>query len=94
MSKKNSKLPLVLGFALFEAYRFYNGKGAFNKIRFKSQHAAISAYLEKHYPNAFYSDITATEDGWSCIINNGGKRSVLYMTKAPDGNFIFWENDI
>ncbi len=94
MSKKGNKLPILIGIAAIETYRFYKGKGFFNKIRFKEQHKAVSDYLENHYPNAFYSDITATENGWSCVVNNRGNRVVLYMTKTPDNVFVFWENQI
>ncbi len=94
MNKNNKKLSLLLGIAAFEAYRFYKGKGIFNKIRFENQHEAVSNYLEHHYPNAFYSDITETDDGWSCIVNNKGERIILYMTKTPDDIFVFWEKKI
>lgn len=94
MSKKGSKLPLLIGLAALGAYRFYKGKGMFNKVRFMRQHEAVSDYLEKSFPNAFYSDITETEEGWSCVVNNMGNRFVLYMTKTPDDTFIFWEKEI
>ncbi len=94
MSKHNKKLTVLLGIAALEAYRYYKGKGIFNKIRFKEQHEAVSNYLETHYPNAFYSDITATDEGWSCVVNDGGERTVLYMTKTPENVFVFWENKI
>ena len=94
MSKKKSKLPLLIGLAAVGAYRFYKGKGIFNKYRFSEEHKAVSDYLEGHYPGAFYSDIAPTEDGWSCIVNNGGKRFVLYFTKSSDGIFVFWEKEM
>jgi len=92
--KKNSKLPLLLGVALWEGYRFYKGRGIFNKARYKKQHDAVSNYLETHYPNAFYSDIVETEDGWSCVVNNGGNKIMLYITKTENDTFIFWEKQI
>ncbi len=91
MSKRKDKLPILLGVAAWEAYRFYKGKGIFNKVRYKKQHEAISNYLETHYPNAFYSDIIETENGWSCIINNMGQKTVLCLTKTEDDTFVFWE---
>ncbi len=94
MSKKGNKLPILIGIAAVGAYRFYKGKGIFNKIRFKEQHDAVSSYLETHYPDAFYSGITPTDDGWSCVINSRSKKAVLYMTKADNGTFVFWEKDI
>lgn len=94
MSKKGSKLTLLAGIAVLGAYRFYKGKGVFNKVRFKEQHQAVSDYLENHLPGAFYSEITHTDDGWSCVVNNQGKQFVLYMTKSPDGVFVFWEKEV
>lgn len=91
MSRKNSKLPVLLGIAVWEAYRFYKGKGIFNKLRYKEQHDALCNYLETHYPNAFYSDIVEAEDGWSCIVTDGERRIVVYMTKTECGTFVFWE---
>ena len=93
MSKKGSKLPLLIGLAAVGAYRFYKGKGMFNKVRFHEQHNAVSDYLDGHYPNAFYSDIVPTDDGWSCIVNNRGRRFVLYLTKSDDGVYVFWEKE-
>lgn len=94
MSKRNKKLTVLLGIAALEAYRFYKGKGIFNKIRFKEQHEAVSNYLETHYPDAFYSDITETPEGWSCVINKREEKIVLYMTKTPEDMFVFWEKKI
>ena len=94
MSKNNKKMPVLLGLALWEAYRFYKGKGIFNKIRFKSQHEAIGNYVGTHYPNAFYSDVVETDDGWSCVINNNGTKIMLNMTKANDGTVVFWEKSM
>jgi hypothetical protein len=93
MSKKNSKLPVILGVAVWEAYRVYKGKGIFNKLRFKQQHEALCNYLETHYPDAFYSDIVEAEDGWSCIITDKERRIVIYMTKTDGGTFVFWEKE-
>lgn len=93
MSKKNGKIPVLVGVAVWEAYRFYKGKGIFNKIRYKNQHDAVSNYVETHYPNAFYSDIVEADNGWSCIINDRGRKILLYITKTDDGTFIFWEKE-
>ncbi len=94
MSKKGSKLPILLGLAAVGAYRFYKGKGMFNKYRFSEQHDAVLGYIESHCPGAFYSDITPTDDGWSCVINNHGNRFVLYLTKSPEGVYVFWEKEV
>ena len=94
MSKSKKKVAFLLGLAALEAYRFYKGKGIFNKIRFKEQHDAIANYLETHYPKAFYSDVTETPEGWSCVINNREEKIILYMTKTPEGMFVFWEKKV
>lgn len=94
MGKKGNKLPLLIGLAAVGAYRFCKGKGIFNKIRFAEQHRVFSDYIESHFPGAFYSDITPTDDGWSCVVNNHGNRFVLYMTKSSDGVFVFWEKEV
>ena len=93
MSRKNSRLPLFLGIAAWEAYRFYKGKGIFNKIRYKEQHEALGNYLDTHYPNAFYSDIVEADGGWSCIVNDNGRRIVVYMIKTEDGVYLFSEKE-
>lgn len=93
MSKKNKKLPVLLGIAAWEAYRFYKGRGIFNKLRYKKQHDALGNYLETHYPGAFYSDIIEVDGGWSCIVNSGGRQIVVCMTNTEDGTFVFWEKE-
>ena len=93
MSKRGAKL-LLLGAAAVGAYNLYKGKGAFNKIRFKEQHEAVLDYLESHFPNATYSEITQTDKGWSCVVNAYPKNFVLYMTKTPENVFLFWEKEI
>lgn len=93
MSKRSTKL-ILLGAAALGAYNLYKGKGAFNKVRFKEQHQAVSDYLESHFPNSTYSEITPTDEGWSCVVNTYPKNFVLYMTKTNDGMFVFWEKEI
>ncbi|MBR6392010.1 MAG: hypothetical protein IKS12_01880 [Eubacterium sp.] len=91
MSKKRGNLPVLLCIAAWVAYRCYKGQGIFNKVRYKAQHEAVSNYVETHYPNAFYSDIIEADNGWSCIVTDGGRKIVLYLTKTDSGTFIFWE---
>lgn len=93
MSKKTTKL-LLIGAAAVGAYSFYKGKGIFNKVRFKTQHDVVSDYLENEYPGATYSEITQTDEGWSCVVDSESGRFVLYMTKNPEGEFSFWEKEI
>lgn len=94
MRKNNRKIPLIAGIAAAELYRFYKGKGVFNGLRYKKQHRAIADYLDGHYPNAVYSPVAETEDGWSCIVTVPGGKIVLYLTCASDGTYIFWEKKI
>lgn len=91
MNKKNTKLTAILAVGAVGAYRFYKGKGGFNRIRFKSQHEAVSKYVETHYPGASYSDIVETSKGWTCAITTNKGQVALYINKAPDKTFIFWE---
>lgn len=94
MNKKNSKLPVFVALTAWEAYRFYKGRGIFNKIRYKKQHEAVSNYMGTHYPNAFYSDIAETCDGWSCVVTTNSKKIMLHMTLTEGGTFVFWEKEI
>lgn len=91
---KKSKITVLAGAAVFEAYRMYKGKGIFNKIRFKRQHEAVSNYIGTHYPGAFYSDISEAGGGWSCMIKNGNKNIMLYLSETPGGVFVFWEKEL
>ena len=93
MSKKRSKLPIFLGFVAWEAYRYYKGKGIFNKLRFKDQHDALSHYLETHYPDATCSDIVEANGGWSCIIKDEDREIVIYITKTDEGVYLFSEKE-
>lgn len=90
----NKKRLFLLGAAAFGVYNLYKGNGVFNKVRFSEQHDAVAKYMQTHYPGCTYSDIVKTEDGWSCVINTYRKSTVLYMTKTPDGKFVFWETEV
>ena len=94
MRRKIGKTPVFIGLAAIEAYRFYTGKGIFNSVRFKRQHDAVAAYIDAHYPRAFYSGICKTESGWSCIVTTPSGRLVLHLTETSDGTFVFWEKRI
>ena len=93
MSKKGAKI-LLLGAAALGAYNFYKGNGIFNKLRFGEQHKAVSDYIESHCPGASYSEITQTDEGWSCVVDDSDVSFVLYLTKTPEGTFVFWEKEI
>ncbi len=93
--KKNKKmLAVLLGAAAVGLYRAVKGKGAFNRMRFANQHEAVSRYVEAHHPGAVYSSIEAVGEGWSCVVNDGGEKYLLYITCADDGVYIFEENKI
>lgn len=93
MSKKSTKF-LLFSAATLGAYNLYKGKGIFNKLRFKEQHGAVADYLENHFPSATYSEITPTDEGWSCVVNTYPGNFVLYMTKTPEDIFVFWQKEI
>lgn len=94
MKKQHKLLAVALGAAAIGAYRAFKGKGAFNKMRFAEQHAAVSKYVEAHHPGAIYSPIEQFGDGWSCIITDNGEKLLLYITCSDDGVFIFDESEI
>ena len=94
MRRKIGRAPILVGIAALEAYRFCMGKGVFNSLRFKRQHQAVAAYVDAHYPDAFYSGICRTDTGWSCIVTAPSGRRVLYLTETDDGTFVFWEKKI
>lgn len=90
---KKKTLFMLAGAAAVGAYSYIEGKGPFNKIKFKNQHDAVSRYVETHYPNALYSPITETAEGWTTIIRRFGMEPVvLYITRSEDGMFIFNES--
>lgn len=88
------KTKLLLGTAVVAGiYSVINGKGPFNKLRFAKQHEHISRYVETHYPNAAYSPIEATENGWVTVIRRiGMPKIILYVTSDNEGNYIFEES--
>ncbi len=91
MMKK--KTLFLLGAAAAGVYSAVAGKGPFNKIRFAAQHEHISRYVNSHYPNAAYSPIEATENGWVTVIKRiGAPKIILYVTCDENGNYIFEES--
>jgi hypothetical protein len=73
-------------------YSAVKGKGPFNRLRFKEQHDSISRYVETHYPNALYSPISATANGYVTVIRRIGQPNIiLYVTRDSMGNYIFSE---
>ena len=89
---KTKMLIMLAGAAALGAYSFVEGKGPFNRLKFKDQHDAVSRYVETHYPNALYSPIVETANGWTTSVRRFGMEPViLYITKSDDGMFIFSE---
>ena len=89
---KAKTLIMLAGAAALGAYSYAEGKGPFNKLKFKDQHDAVSRYVEAHYPNALYSPITQTANGWTTTIRRLGMQPViLYITKREDGMYVFRE---
>ncbi len=91
---KKKTLLLIGTAAAAGIYSAVTGKGPFNKIRFKEQHERISHYMETHYPNALYTPIEATENGWVTVIKRlGMPKIILYVTRDESGNYIFTETE-
>ncbi|MCI5604323.1 MAG: hypothetical protein ACI4C7_10290 [Clostridia bacterium] len=89
---KKNKLFMAAAFAAAGAYAVIQGKGIFNKPRFREQHDAISRYVHTRYPHATYSPIEATQSGWATIIKRINKPKILlYVTRSDDGVYIFHE---
>ena len=94
MKKRNKLLLFAAATAGAVAYSSIEGRGIFNKTRFKKVHEAVSRYVETHYPNSFYSPISATQKGYITTINTGTKKIMLYITTSSEGIFIFEEREI
>lgn len=89
---KKSTKALLAAAAAVGVYSAVEGKGPFNKIRFKNQHEHVSNYVNSHYPGAFYTPISATEKGWVTVIHRiGMPKIILYITCDQNGNYIFSE---
>lgn len=85
----------LLGAVSAGIYGAVKGKGPFNKLRFKKQHERISNYVETHYPNAWYSPISATDKGYVTVIRRPGQPAIiLYVSADSGGNYIFTENTV
>lgn len=83
----------IAGAAALGIYSALEGRGPFNKLKFRNQHDAVSKYVETHYPNALYSPISKTENGWVTIIRRFNQPNiVLYIAKTSDGMFVFDEH--
>lgn len=90
MKKRN--VVLLATVAAAGVYSAINGKGIFNKVRFREQHDAISRYVDAHYKNAVYTPIEQAGDGWATVIIRQRKPKILlYVMRAENGMYIFNE---
>lgn len=93
MKKKN--IAILTTIAAAGVYSAVNGKGPFNKLRFKEQHDAVSRYVDAHYPNASYAPITAAGNGWATVIKRPNEPKIfLYLTRSNDNVYVFHESDV
>jgi hypothetical protein len=91
---RKNKLLMLAAIAAAGAYGAICGKGVFNKPRFREQHDAVSRYVQNRYPDATYSPIEATENGWATIIRRINQPQILlYVTRSNDGVYIFHETN-
>ncbi len=82
---KKRTLFLIGTAAAAGIYSAITGKGLFNKPRFKEQHERVANYVETHYPNAVYTPIEMTANGWVTVIRRIARPNIiLYITR--DGN--------
>ena len=68
-------------------------KGELGKLRYKRIYAKALEYIDREHKGATCSYPVKTKDGWSCIITNNGKNTVLYITEQKD-QVSFWEKEI
>ena len=94
MKKKNRFLLFALASAAAVGYSAYEGRGIFNKVRFKKVHEAVGGYVDTHYPNCFYSTISKAQHGYLTTITTPHGRVILYITEARNGMFVFEEKKI
>lgn len=94
MTGKQAKRAVMLTTAAGAAlYSIVNGKGVFNKPRFKEQHEELARYVDSNYPDCTYSPISVHGKGWSSAIRRRGRVVVfVYFTKSKDGVYIFTES--
>lgn len=94
MKNRKNKIVMAAALAAAGAYSVFLGKGVFNKPRFRSQHNAVSRYINTRYPNAAYSPIEKTGKGWATVIKRINQPNILlYITKSDDGVYIFHETE-
>lgn len=92
--RKHPWLALAIGVTAGGVYSLIRGNGIFNKPRFAPQHKAVERYLDAHYPGAVYSSIKETGSGWSCVVRDGDRQFILYLTRAKDKVYIFHERGV
>lgn len=90
--KKFKRYAFLSGAAAAAIYGIAIGKGPFNRMRFREQHNALSAYVDNNYPDCTYSSIEVSGRGWMSTIKRRGRTVVhVYFSKSPDGVYVFTE---
>lgn len=74
---KKRTLFLIGTAAAAGIYSAITGKGLFNKPRFKEQHQRVANYVETHYPNAVYTPIEMTANGWVTVIRRIARPNII-----------------
>lgn len=94
MEKKKIKGRAILTTAVAATvYSMAAGKGPFNKMRFKEQHAELAKYVDANYPDCAYSAIEKKGRGYFSTVTRMGKTvSYVYFIKGETG-YIFTEVD-
>ena len=83
---KKKTLFLIGTAAAAGIYSAITGKGLFNKPRFKEQHERVANYVETHYPNAVYTPIEMTANGWvTAIMSLPNRKSEMRNQKQRFG---------
>ena len=91
---KKRTLFLIGTAAAAGIYSAITGKGLFNKPRFKEKHERVANYVETHYPNAVYTPIEMTANGWVTVIRRIARPNIiLYITRDGNGNYVFSESE-
>ena len=84
---KKRTLFLIGTAAAAGIYSAITGKGLFNE--------RVANYVETHYPNAVYTPIEMTANGWVTVIRRIARPNIiLYITRDGNGNYVFTESEV
>ena len=81
---KKRTLFLIGTAAAAGIYSAITGKGLFNKPRFKEQHERVANYVETHYPNAVYTPIEMTANGWVTVIRRIARPNITFTSPVTE----------